>query len=179
MASSVRTWKKSELLSPGEVPERLRRGGRPLDPDLLGECCFMRCQPEYIDGERLASAGIRFPDTSVNRCKYSEPGDALGTKLEWGFVRFRASDVPTSVEGENNARVDFSIVHVPIDENYSHCEIRAFKGGVHVKKGDKIPDTVKKIFRQLLCEKTWAIHDPRTPEPAIAPDGYCTRHRDS
>jgi hypothetical protein len=69
-------------------------------------------------------------------------------------------DVPGSLDSEGGTAIEFSVEHVPEEENYAHSEVRAYKNGRHDRKLD-VPKTVKARFRQVLSEKTRIAIEPR------------------
>lgn len=127
-----------------EVPERLKRRGRPVDQEFSGdERLFRRVTPHHptdADGFVLPP-GVPLPDLSVNREKYSEPADVLiGYPDAVGVAAAAVSDIPAEIEG-----FEFRPVHDPEEENYSHTEVRTFQEGKHLKR--KPPSSVRKAFR--------------------------------
>jgi hypothetical protein len=138
------------------------RDGRPVDPIFdSDESLYHRCSRDQVDGDRLARAAIGFPDWSVNRGRYSEPGDVcLPNWPRWGVARFSVGDVPSPIASPGGPIYTFSLEHVPEDHNYSHSEVRAYRNGHHERKLE-VPKTVKSIFRQKLSEKTRVIIEPQ------------------
>jgi hypothetical protein len=53
----------------------------------------------------------------------------------------------------------FFPAHVPLPQNYAHCEVWTFKEGVHVPNA-KLPETVKKEFRQIMSDRSVLLHSP-------------------
>lgn len=105
--------------------------------------------------------GIKFPDFSVNRGKYSEPKDVLIPSWpNFGIVAFRVGDVPPSVSS-SGITYDFKVEHVPCECNYSHSEVRTYKDGKRPRKVNN--QIVKKKFRQILSERTKILREPVTP----------------
>lgn len=133
-----------------DVPERLKRRGRPVDPNFDPEERLYRRVPrrDFIgrDGYVLP-AGVRFPDISVNRGKYSEPEDVvLGYENAAAIAAARVRDIPDRID-----EYEFRPEHVPKPQNYAHSEIRAFLGGRHLKEAeDRPPRAVRDEFRVLL-----------------------------
>lgn len=138
----------------------------------MDECLFLRCIPDHVDEGRVHSAGIRFPNTSVNRCRYSEPEDVIIPEPEMAYARLRTRDVPGALTSPGQVTVAFVVEHDPEEDNFSHCEIRAFKDGQHISDKGKLPPSVKKEFRQRVSEKTEVLHDPRRPTTPVG--GRCT-----
>jgi hypothetical protein len=146
-------------------PERMYRAGRSLDQDFdESELLYKRCLAEHIEEERLLATAISFPDWSVNRAKYSEPEDVLiPDYLDWGIAAFEVGNVPKSLISPGNVKYDFRVEHDPVEDNYSHSEVRTYKDEHHDKKLDP-NKTVKKRFRQILSEKTVIIRQPLNNE---------------
>jgi hypothetical protein len=73
-----------------------------------------------------------------------------------GIARFKVGDIPAPrcfTDDQGNTReYALKVEHDPYDDNYAHCEIRAFRGGERVKTSSKIPITIKSEFRQLIAE---------------------------
>ncbi len=138
------------------------RAGRPVDPDFADdELLYNRCRAVHVAEQRLLPEGIKFPDWSVNRSKYSEPDDVLlPSYSDWGIVEFKVDSVPKKLISPGEVVFEFKVEHDPVEDNYSHSEVRTYKGGVHNKKID--PNTaVKKQFRQMLSDKTRLIRFPQ------------------
>ncbi|MTJ22697.1 hypothetical protein FJR06_15770 [Dolichospermum sp. UHCC 0352] len=139
-------------------PQKMYRMSHPVDMSFdENEKLYNRCQKEHINGERLLPTGIKFPDWSVNREKYSDPEDVLVPNFfDWGIAQFKVSDVPEQIESPGNIKYDFRVEHDPTEDNYAHSEVRTYKDGNHSKKLE-VNKTVKKLFRQMLSEKTVII----------------------
>lgn len=150
-----------------KIPERLKRRGRPaeqqFEPD---EALYKRCRKVDVDEGHLAAESIRFPDFSVNRAKYSDPEDVLLPDYEgWGVAEFQVKDVPARVPMEELTQppaveYTFSVVHDPLDDNYSHTEVRALKDGVYRKKLKITHQGVKQWFRVRISQASRVIRDP-------------------
>jgi hypothetical protein len=142
-------------------PERMFRSGRPVDqvfsPD---ENLYFRYKDnETVDG-RIIPVGIRFPDFSVNRSKYSEPEDVLiPSYAEYGILTFKVKDIPAPERTNETTLYEWKAVHEPLDDNYSHSEVQTFKNGMYTKKLD-VPKTLKKKFRVILSERMSIIREP-------------------
>ncbi len=149
--------------SKSDRPERMYRVGRPIDSYFEeDELLYNRCRLEHVDGERLLPTGIRFPDWSVNRGKYSEPEDVLIPEYwDWGIAQFEVSSVPKSLNLPGNTQFEFRVEHDPLENNYSHSEVRTYKDGNHHRKLE-VNKTVKKQFRQILSDRTLLIRQPKT-----------------
>lgn len=84
-----------------EIPEHLLRRGRPVDPEFAPNERLFRAVARRdltADGFLLPTA-FEFPDFSVNREKYSEPGDVILLRPAHGIAAFGVQDVPDELEG--------------------------------------------------------------------------------
>ncbi len=137
------------------------RAGRPVDMNFDdNEKLYNRFKQEFLAEGKFLPTGIKFPDWSVNREKYSEPEDVLiPDYLEWGISQFNVSDVPNTLTSTGDIKFDFKVEHDPVEDNYSHSEVRSYKNGQHNKKID-VNNAVKKRFRQILSEKIVIIKQP-------------------
>jgi len=146
-------------------PERMYRNNRHIDPSFdENENLYNRFKQNYFKDGKFLPEGIRFPDWSVNREKYSEPEDVLIPNYsDWGIIEFKVGAIPQSLESLGDVKFDFKVEHDPYDDNYSHSEVRTYKNGVHEKRID-LPKLVKKEFRQRLSEKIIVIKQPTTLE---------------
>jgi hypothetical protein len=152
-----------------EIPERLRRLGRPVDPNFsAAEKLFRRIPPRLdhiVDGKLLPPA-IKFPDFSVNREKYSQPADvllgvdpdgAIRTYPDHGIAAFEVGDVPLELKANDGEVYTFKVLHEPLDENYSHSEVRTYVDG---NRSQRVPQTIKSIFRSTLFAKIVVLKQP-------------------
>jgi hypothetical protein len=124
-----------------------------FDPD---EFLYLRYAREHWVGGQLDPAGLRFPKTSVNRSRFSEPEDALFSEIGkyngLGVVRFGVWEIPPRVDQDQGPTYVFFMKHVPLDDNYSHSEIWSDHGP---NAGDyRAPSKTAKLrFRLGLCQK--------------------------
>lgn len=137
------------------------RAGRPVDMNFDdNENLYNRFKKEFLTEGKFLPTGIKFPDWSVNREKYSEPEDVLFPDfLEWGIAQFKVSDVPDTLTSAGDNKFDFKVEHAPVEENYSHSEVRSYKNEQHNRKID-VNKLVKKRFRQIISEKIVIIKEP-------------------
>ncbi|MEI6233851.1 MAG: hypothetical protein WCT04_12405 [Planctomycetota bacterium] len=143
------------------IPERLRTGSRPIDNQFdEAELLYVRCLSDHVDGGRFLPAGIKFPDWSTNRAKYSEPLDVLLPEFEhWGIAGFNVGAIPAQLKIGDSKVYAFAPIHDPTPENYSHTEVRTFKDGVY-DNNLKVPTLIKKEFRTRLAAMTTIIKTP-------------------
>lgn len=159
---------RSVYVSPGELPERMYRRGRPVQPRFdLDEFLYLRYgSDDFVEGQ-LAPAAVHFPKQSVNRSSLSEPEAVLfhpeGRYNGLGAVEFQVGDIPETITPEQGATYIFFMRHEPHEENYAHSEIWS----------DQTPGTgayrepsksVKLKFRIQLCRRirTERIRIPAT-----------------
>ena len=138
------------------------RRGRPIDPIFEpAEWLYHRCKLEEVDGDRLLPTAISFRNWSVNRGKYSEPEDVLIPDWkDWGIAKFRAEHVPGPMNTAGDTVWEFKIEHDPLEDNYSHSEIRSYKNGALAPKPQP-SDLIKKAFRQIISDNSAIHRQPR------------------
>jgi hypothetical protein len=138
-------------------PVELLCNGRIADQNFSPEeLLYFRCTDFDIQG-KVNVDEIRCPDTSVNRGSLSRPEYVLYARLpkysEYKVAQFRVDEIPSHVLKDDGQRVDFQIAHDPTqktgsqDDNYAHCEIRAFEGGLRRKN---VASTAAKKYRMKL-----------------------------
>jgi len=148
----------SESILGGDRPDRMYRRGRPVDP------VFEPAEEPYERIHHRAHAAAwslnaRFPDFSVNRQKYSEPeGVPIRNWPDWGIVGFRVDAIPPYLESGGGVIYSFQVVHEPIEDNYAYSEVHTLKGDK--RNPSKVPEPVKKVFRQILAERLRLIRAP-------------------
>ena len=140
------------------VPEHLHHVNRPvLSFDEAGEKLFRRYNPQT---SATVTACIDFRRMSVNRGRLSQSDEVLldtegnGGYPTLGVVAFEVGDL-RSAEDDGKWRVpnvpgNFELrpVHGPLQCNYAHTEVVAYKDGV--PQPDIKPTTVKLAIRQHL-----------------------------
>jgi hypothetical protein len=149
-----------------DYPPELLWNGRSPDQDFQPDELLYYRVPAFDEQGKVSAIDVLCPDTSVNRSKYSRPEHVLYARLpkflDWKVAEFRVSDIPAIVEHpdpKDARKFNFRIFHDPIkepDENYAHCEIRAFHDKGRKKR---LPSLVEKLFRQILSERM----KPATP----------------
>ncbi|MDZ4820637.1 MAG: hypothetical protein SGJ20_16860 [Planctomycetota bacterium] len=140
------------------------RDDRGLDDDFQSnEKLFFRCKAEWIDQNgRIRLAHVRAPDQSVNREKFSKRYDVLlpiddtsSPKLiYWGVASVDVQDVPTHGVSTGGLIFSFTVEHDPLENNYGHTELRAYKNNKREMKSDNINKAVRKEYRAKLAERT-------------------------
>lgn len=136
------------------------RCGRPVDPEFEpAERLFMRASPDQFDDrDRLLFSAIRVPNQSVNRERYSEPEWVRLPDPAWAAMSVAAIEVQELPEPwQRNTDVVFAtnVVHDPLEENYSHSEIRIHKNGeysenLRFSKGTKLKLRARIAERAVL-----------------------------
>jgi len=147
-------------LHTANVPERLRRQGRPVDPHFHPtERLFLRVAQANLAADGiLLPAAIRFPDFSVNREKYSEPHDVILFDPTAGIACFKVEDIPSDLSSEHGPCHQFLVEHVPEDDNYAHSEVRTYRGGERPSRVKS--KTMKTRFRNALFSKIKILKEP-------------------
>jgi hypothetical protein len=133
--------------------------GRQIDQSFdLAELLFYRVKG--FDPQGLVNVDdILFPNTSVNRGKFSRPEHALCLRYpafaDWKVAQFKVSEIPGDIiEPVNDTVFTFRIFHDPTlktekeDENYAHSEVRVFVG--EVRKKNVASSHVQKTYRMEL-----------------------------
>lgn len=155
------------------------RGGRPLDPSFLPEeLLYHRFKSYGYDEEPAGTApellvleAMRFPNTSVNRQKYSHEYDCLfPTWCGEGVVSFPAGKVPQRLEVPPKKAnqlpqsvFTFFVEHDPCPANYGHTEIRVAKNSFRLTNDEKVPSSIKSKFKQDLSNSAKIL---RLPSPS-------------
>lgn len=133
------------------------RKDRAEDQDFArDELLYRRYLQQHFFDNCFSDLGFRFSDVSgqsVNRERYSEPGDVLflenGTFCEgWGVLAFAVHHIPSKIDGVQFTYV-FTPKHVPKELNYAHSEVwcDTDKGTGGYVRPDK---TVRKKLRTML-----------------------------
>jgi hypothetical protein len=141
------------------IPDEMFRKGRPIvslfSPE---EDLYIRFN--QVDGNKVHPMCIRYPNQSVNRGNYSDPDWVLIPKSkfwDWGYGAFKVKDVPKALISVGGARNNLTVEHDPLEENYAHTEIRAYKNSIRVKNPNK---SILAKFQVRLSQK---IHILRLP----------------
>jgi hypothetical protein len=163
-----------ESSSTHKRPKHMYRNGRPIDNKFKPtDHLYHRCRKDDVFEDRMLPDRIRSRDPSVNWSKYSKPWDVIFDHPGEGIVRFIVRDLPIELpksppEPPKNPKKSiapiklhsFFPIHDPIEDNYSHSEIRTFKDGARVTKGS-LPELAKKEFRQIMSDRSFVILKPR------------------
>lgn len=118
---------------------------------------------------RLDASLIRFPDQSVNRQKYSKPQDVLlpeaGNEkskewIYWGVFNFPVHTVLPSIEASGEVICTFRVEHDPVEHNYAHSEIRAYRQGQRIVDKKLISKEHRKQYRLAIMDKVVIVTEP-------------------
>lgn len=145
-----------------ELPDRLLRRGRPVDPVFdPGEHLYRRLRAVDIDQDgRVEPTSLESPDFSVNRSKYSEPDDVVISHPRCGIAAFTVEEVPRSLLSGGDIEYRFSVEHDPLDDDYAHSEVRSYKDGKRLAP-KKSPKAVRTKFRLILASKMRVLREPK------------------
>lgn len=151
-------------------PSRLYQRGRPVDSDMPPtERLYFRCMRDWLDdNDSVRPAQIQFPDQSVNRERYSRPRDVLlpdGALVSrnwilWGVSMVQISDLPPDIASPGGVSFSFTAEHDPLEDNYSHSELRVYKNGIREQAKKKINSQVKKKYRTDMAFRTRLVVRP-------------------
>ena len=141
----------------GRTPEEIHWRDRSPDQAFAPDEVLYYRVPAFNERGQVDAAHIRFPDTSVNRGKYSAPEHLLLANfpkfVEQKVARFVVRDIPPHVSSGDRKRIfGIRLEHDPIrppqgEENYAHCEIRCFEDGA---RRNRIPAAAEKYVREIL-----------------------------
>ena len=140
-----------------EIPEEMKKNGRPrikeFEPD---EYLYRRVMPEQWDETEIDIDAIELPDMSVNR---SSLGPPHWVRLEeerckdWAVVGFKVRDIPTDMLHLGIDLYAFSPMHIPLDLNYPHSEVRCHKNGSHIDAKKHLDHSLHQRSREKLLWK--------------------------
>ena len=96
------------------------------------EMLYRVIPPTGIDGDKVMHHSIDFPNTSVNRSRFSQPTDVLGPEkfADYAVAALAVRDLPPRIAAEDGRVFEASVDHVPTEHSYAHSEIRAFVNSV-------------------------------------------------
>lgn len=145
------------------LPQEMLANGRSPDPTFEpDEELYIRFS--QMDGETVNPICIKCPGQSANRSKYSQPQWVLLCDypkfVNFGYGLILVGEIPPELTSTGEVVFSFKPVHDPMDNNYSHTEIRAFKEGQCVKR--LYNKTLILEFRILLSRKIQIIQLPQT-----------------
>lgn len=127
------------------------------------ERLFLRVTASNVKDGSILPSGVRFPNQSVNRERFSKPTDVIlpdGKSFEWlllGVAAFVSDDIPRPIPDGDGSLYEFTVEHDPEEANYSHSELRAYKNGERKNKGSR---KVEKVYRAALAKKLSLVVPP-------------------
>jgi hypothetical protein len=140
-----------------EIPEEMKRNGRSrikeFDPD---EYLDRRVEPEQWNEADIDIDAIELPDMSVNR---SSLGPPQWVRLEeerckdWAVVGFKVKDIPTDLMHLGIDLYTFGPMHVPLELNYPHSEVRCYLNGNHINAKVRLDRSLHQRWREKLLWK--------------------------
>ncbi len=157
------------------IPERMRRRGRPANQDFQPtEAVFLRFDDQILERSEEDPdsfyLNIRMPDTSVNRSK--PDGHARDVLLvdwprfrDWGILSFEVRQIPTPDESPKREAIHYRIQHDPLELNFYHCEIRAFRDATCRARMKNFKSKWKTWFRMELSQRLSAANILKEPSP--------------
>jgi hypothetical protein len=139
---------------PERPPEMLTRD-RSIDPVFEPEEKLYRRIPPKFWGEppfEMEVDAIDAANISVNRSKYGPAEWAIiDDELSiWGVVYFLVGKIPKSKQHQGNVNYQFSIMHVPEKQNYTHSEIWVHCDGNRIMTEAELDPEFSLIWRESL-----------------------------
>ncbi len=142
----------------------------PVPAFAADEQLYRRCTMDEVAGDRLDPMAIDLPGTSVNRSLLSAPISVLGPgQGKHGVARFIVGDLPPPcIVRRANGRqesIRFEPVHVPIDGNDAHSEIRVMredKGAwsFWTKLQARLPASEQSLIQARISERSAILIRP-------------------
>ena len=153
-------------------PTHLYRAGRPVVTTFESTTKLYTRYPcdRLLDGDPIDPLALHFPNLSVCRngldvengpddARWSTALEAFSRPPEYEsgscVIGFTVADVPLSNSPLGSDRIFyFRIEHVPYEDLYPHCEIRAYLGAATdpILTESKIPGTVRKAVKQKIAD---------------------------
>lgn len=140
-------------MSENKLPDDMYRKGRPVDPVFQeDECLYIRISG--VDNHKKPNLlSITFNEQSANRSKYSEiEWVLLPNWTNWGIISIRVKNVQIKLRTEGNNTFSCDAVHVPLEDNYSHSEIRTSMNGEFRPRKKINNKYIKQQIRTRLIE---------------------------
>jgi hypothetical protein len=149
------------------------RRQREIDPQFApDERLFLRCtiadctRSNGTTVVKPSAPSLRVLDQSFNRQRYSKVRDVLlpddtGRSMEWvlcGVAVCTVESIPEQVVDGAGVICNFCVEHDPLEDNYSHTELRAYTDGV---RRSAISNKVKKECKTTLALKMSVKVAPR------------------
>lgn len=155
---------------PNHIPFEMFRSGRPEDPSFLpDEKLYIRFQV-LLPNNKIDTAEIRVPKQSVNRSKHECRPEWVLLSLypkykNCGYGYFEVKDIPPFLMSDSElVQFNFRVGHAPLEENYHHSEIQAYKGQKFTRPLSRIDRnrTMKMRFRKQIVRNIRIIQRPST-----------------
>ena len=70
------------------------------------------------------------------------------------------SDLPPDIASPGGVSFSFTAEHDPLEDNYSHSELRVYKNGIREQAKKKINSQVKKKYRTDMAFRTRLVVRP-------------------
>ncbi len=148
-------------------PAAMLRNGRTDDQSLKDdEDLFRAYHPEAFDEQgRISLARLAFPDISMNRSEhgglpeYARWAHEGGLFRTWGVWALAVRDVPERIVADPD-EWDFRPCHTSQEQNYYHCDLRAYLHGVHQGEGSTVDDDVHYRFRVRIKRRIRRVLPP-------------------
>jgi len=150
-----------------DKPSGMLRNGRPKVQEFQpAERLYRRVSPEDWGDPRVEVDALDLPDMSVNRgAPLGEPEWVLLESDEyanWGMIFFEVRAIPTPLTHIDGTTFTFRPIHVPLEENYPHSEVRAYQGDTHVQARKLIDPDMSLRWRNILLQRTHTHRRPAT-----------------
>jgi hypothetical protein len=149
-------------------PARMLRNGRPPDQNFKRRhFLYHRCTKEDVEGGVFLPPRIRVDRPSVNWSKYSKAWDVIFDYPRNGIVRFVVGNLPRELPKAAQRPSErapelhsFFPFHDPLDENYSHSEIRCSRGVREIRRISS--SMVAKEFQAIMSREGLLLLHPET-----------------
>ena len=155
-------------------PAAMRTEKRYADQHFLPDEYLFRRVPLSLwedPNERPGPDAVRLPDLSVGRSKYAHPEwvrfDVVKNQhyQEWGVLGVLVDDIPPQFWDLAVYLYTFKTRHDPLENDYSHTEIRVFSNGKHVTLDEALPEEIHLKWRLILLKRMSAIIKPYQDVP--------------
>ena len=152
-----------------EKPAGMFRNGRPKVPEFrTDERLYRRVSPADWGDPRVEVDALDLPDMSVNRGRpLGEPEWVLLESEEfheWGIIYFEVRSIPERMVQQTEVYT-FMPMHIPLDENYPHAEIWAYRVGQHIQARKHLDPDLSLRWRNALLQRTHTHRRPSLDSP--------------
>jgi len=155
-----------------QTPEQLKLNARVKDNAFAPAERLFYLFPK-LDGGEVSFQEIQFPDQSTNRAKYCGTPEWLYLTLypkylSYGIASFETSAIPFELTSSTTKlKYYFFAEHDPLDDNYSHTEVRCKnKDGIRIPFEEKkrIHKSVKMAYRMEIGQASAVLRAPESFE---------------